>query len=528
VPADALHMTGRMWASSLGSSWHTMPVRFPVDPVVRPPLSHPDASCRRCDRPGLVSYSTGTSSIHSRAEPRAALSTGLLFGVPAALVAQNQARRRRSGASLHQCTAKRAHAKATPANSGESVFDYVRQAHWAPMNVFLVVFLHLLGFTMGGPIVPVLRQHFGLDALQTGRITSAFPGGMFFAVFLWPALSDVIGRKPVLVLAYFGVGVGFVLQSLALYCGGSFEVFLGLRFMSGLFAGASTVTKAYIADMASPGMLSRLFAFKEAAATLAFIIGPTLGGLLAQRTSLPVVVLCMGLTSIVSSFIVFVFLRCPSTCPQDKLEESAPGSDSERPASKESESCPLGNPWPALLTIMVVSFAYNFGQSFFDAYFPLFATEKLGRTPAQLGYMLTAMACSVFVSSVLYAKAAHRFGTVRIAVIGLLSIAAALFGISTISTWWTVFVPLALYAFVGVPWFTPSVPTILTTCAPDGRRGQTLGFSSACNAVARILAPLAMGATYQLGPPAAFQTAVVVLAGALVMVLRSSLIRSWV
>ena len=57
--------------------------------------------------------------------------------------------------------------------------------------VMLAVFLHLLGFTVTGPITPSLVSHFGLHPSQVGYLTSAYPLGMFFALFAW---LELIGR----------------------------------------------------------------------------------------------------------------------------------------------------------------------------------------------------------------------------------------------------------------------------------------------------------------------------------------------
>ena len=55
--------------------------------------------------------------------------------------------------------------------------------------VMLAVFLHLLGFTVTGPITPGLVTHFALRASDVGVLTAAYPLGMFGALFAWPRLS---------------------------------------------------------------------------------------------------------------------------------------------------------------------------------------------------------------------------------------------------------------------------------------------------------------------------------------------------
>ena len=153
-----------------------------------------------------------------------------------------------------------------------------------PVGVVAVLsaaFLNLLGFTMAGPITPALGQHFGLEVgAMFGSLTSAYPLGMLFGLFIWPQFSDRRGRKPVMALSLLGSAIGLSLQSYAIKSNWSLPVFLASRVLTGCFAGSSPVSKAYLADIGSKqGLLPRYLSLRDAASTLAFILGPTLGGL---------------------------------------------------------------------------------------------------------------------------------------------------------------------------------------------------------------------------------------------------------
>ena len=82
--------------------------------------------------------------------------------------------------------------------------------------VLIAAFLNLLGFTMAGPITPALGAHFGVDVgASLGFLSSAYPLGMLCGIVLWPALSDRVGRKPVISLSLFGSGLGLAAQGYA-------------------------------------------------------------------------------------------------------------------------------------------------------------------------------------------------------------------------------------------------------------------------------------------------------------------------
>ena len=110
--------------------------------------------------------------------------------------------------------------------------------------LLLATFLNLLGFTMAGPLTPELGRHFGLGGgSAAGALTSAYPLGMLVALVLWPALSDRIGRKPVIAVSLVGVGVGLSLQAVAVAQQWPLWAFLALRTASGACAGAAPVGK---------------------------------------------------------------------------------------------------------------------------------------------------------------------------------------------------------------------------------------------------------------------------------------------
>ena len=424
--------------------------------------------------------------------------------------------------------------------------------------VMLAVFLHLLGFTVTGPITPGLVRRFGVAAENVGYLTSAYPLGMFGALFFWPQLSDKVGRKPIIVLSLMGVGIGLILQGLCVRSGASFETFLLLRVLSGAFAGASPVVKAYLADASTPEFLPQLMAWREASCTLAFIVGPTLGGVLFAGFSLSAAISVTGWASVAAATLVLLFMTPPqamkasmrettegdvddaSELEKDKVDEGKPSAAYATPSSPiagvptqttlpktslpgvydpDALSCPLGQQYlPAVATICMTSFLYNAGQSTFDSFFPLLLSKKLSMAPTQIGALLTALsAVSLTVSATLFAPTQKLFGLTKTTVIGLTLVATGLVAIGQAAP---ALVPPAAFVYVaGLPLFTPAIPILLMQCVPPTRRGTVMGVDSAINAVARIIAPIVFGKLFAADPAYAFVGAGVVVACAAILVL---------
>merc|ERR1712032_437818 len=136
--------------------------------------------------------------------------------------------------------------------------------------------------------------------------------------------------------------------------------------------------------------------------------------------------------------------------------------------------------------------------------------------------MLTAVACLVFFNSTfLYSKVVRSLGLVRTANLGLLLVTAGLACLGASTNAFMVPVSVLFYAF-GVPYFTPSIPTLLAQSSPSSRRGLVLGVDSAVSTIARIISPVVMGLLYhRWGPASTFRCASIFpLAGAGLMVFQ--------
>ena len=109
-------------------------------------------------------------------------------------------------------------------------------------------------------------------------------------------LSDHLGRRKVLFLALLGGAVGSALQGLAIACRWPFGAFLVLRGAAGMCSGIVPTLKAYIVDAFEPEdvpkapphrgakvPVGQVLAYREAAGTASFVLGPLLGGLLAAH-----------------------------------------------------------------------------------------------------------------------------------------------------------------------------------------------------------------------------------------------------
>jgi DHA1 family tetracycline resistance protein-like MFS transporter len=149
--------------------------------------------------------------------------------------------------------------------------------------IFVTLFIDILGLGIIVPILPeLIKQFTGGDDSQAGLyygvIISIYATMQFLCAPILGALSDRYGRRPVILLSLFGLGIDYLIQGWAPTIG---WLFLG-RIIAGIMGASITTANAYIADVSTAQTRARNYGFVGAAFGLGFTFGPALGGLLGS------------------------------------------------------------------------------------------------------------------------------------------------------------------------------------------------------------------------------------------------------
>jgi len=360
--------------------------------------------------------------------------------------------------------------------------------------------LSLFGFAMPSPILPVLRDRFGLSAGEVGLVSSSFAAGMFFAVMLLPAISDSRGRRPVLIAALTCNTVGFLAQGLVLSLRLSFSAFLLVRFVTGLFAGCNPVFKAYLADAVPATRLPEFMVYREAAATLAFVVGPTLGGLLAAGAGPAGPLYAAAAANALGALIVAARVQ-ESNIVREAAVTGRQSGELQEAAAQGKEALP----WLLVTLVLGMSFLYVVCQTCWASFLPLLMDDRFGASPYEIGLVTTKVSVVVLFFQVLcYKPVMRRIGLELMGAFGALAILVGLAGLGwPAMPFWAA---AAAYA-VGVASFPATIPTLLAGLVPRSRRGLVLGIDSIVNNLCRVVAPIGLGLLYARSPGHCFGAA---------------------
>src|SRR6202521_5571504 len=149
--------------------------------------------------------------------------------------------------------------------------------------VFITVMLDMLALGIIVPVLPKLVVDFlAGDTARAAAIYGIFGTAGALMQFLFSplhgVLSDRFGRRPLILLSNFGLGLDYVLMALA---PNLWWLFVG-RVISGITSASISTAFAYIADITPAERRAAVFGKVGAAFGAGFIIGPAVGGLLGD------------------------------------------------------------------------------------------------------------------------------------------------------------------------------------------------------------------------------------------------------
>lgn len=145
--------------------------------------------------------------------------------------------------------------------------------------ILLTVFIDVIGIGIVIPILPFYVGKFSSSPLLITSLFAVFALCSFFSSPVIGAISDRVGRRPMLILSIFSTALGWFI-----FAGAPNVLFLFIgRIIDGIMAGNFPIAQSYLSDIAKNdkertsnlGLIGAIFG-------IGLIIGPVLGGVLGQ------------------------------------------------------------------------------------------------------------------------------------------------------------------------------------------------------------------------------------------------------
>lgn len=350
--------------------------------------------------------------------------------------------------------------------------------------IFLTVVLDMLALGIMIPVWPRLVMQ-----LEGGDMAAAaFMTGV--SGFLWAAMqfafspvlgaiSDHVGRRPVVLLSNLGLGLDYVLMALAPTMGW----LIAGRVLSGITSASFSTASAYIADVTPPEKRAGRFGLLGAAFGIGFVIGPAVGGVLGHiDLRLPFwVSAALSLANAAYGYFIL-----PESLPAERrtatldFRRAQPFAALSRLAKK-----------PLLRPLALVAFVSALAHESLPHTFVLSSGARYGWLERDTGLALMVVGIvSVVVSGGLVRPTVRRLGERKALYFGYVmgAVGFAVYGLAPTGPLFLVGVPLAgLWSVSG-----PALQAMMSKHIDPHEQGQLQGALASLRGVADMIGPLLM------------------------------------
>lgn len=347
--------------------------------------------------------------------------------------------------------------------------------------LLLNLFIAFLGIGLVIPVLPTLMNELQISGTVVGYLTAAFAIAQLIVSPLAGKAVDKYGRKIMIVLGLFIFGISEFLFGL----GKTIEVLFISRVLGGISAAfIMPAVTAFIADITTMETRSKALGYMSAAISTGFIIGPGIGGFLADfGTRVPFYFAgALGTTAAILSIIL---LREPER--NEENTENAPNQTSGFKRILE----------PMYLIAFILIFVASFGLAAFESFFSLFVDHKFGFTPTDIAIIITGGAIFGAVAQVtLFDRLAQKWGEIKLIRYSLILSGILVFLMTVVSSYFAILLVTCI-VFVGFDLFRPAVTSYLSKIAGN-EQGFVGGMNSMFTSLANIFGPILGGMLFDI------------------------------
>lgn len=343
--------------------------------------------------------------------------------------------------------------------------------------VLITVFLDMVGFGIIMPVLPKLIEdvgHVGIDraAVIGGWMFAAFSLAQFVFAPLMGNLADRFGRRPLLLLAIFGLGLDFVLMALApdlawLFAG---------RIIAGICGASWIIASAFIADVTAPEERARAYGLMGAAFGVGFVIGPAIGGILGELGARVPFWVAAGISLL--NFVYGWFVLPESLAPENRRRF-------ELWRANPFGAFRVFAAYRGVLPMVLVMGMFFFSSAVYPAIWTFWGIAKFGWSELVVGLTLAVFGLITgLFQGFLTGRVAAWMGDHGAALFGLVCSAFAVLGYGFVGSLGAVMALMLLHGPEG--FVHPLMTTILTKRVPEDAQGELQGGISAVTNVAML------------------------------------------
>lgn len=343
-----------------------------------------------------------------------------------------------------------------------------------------------------------------------GFLVAIYSMGQFLSTPVLGQLSDVYGRKRLLLLCLCGTLSSYILLAIGILTKDIPLLFFA-RALDGVTGGNVSIAQASIADITPYKHKARNFALIGGAYGLGFIAGPYLGGKFSDSSlvswfNLVTPFWIAAMLSLINILLVLFIL--PET-----LKAKAAKSITVLKAVKDIKKA---NQLKKIKTVFLTIFFFQSGFCYFTTFISIFLIKKFGFTQGGIGDYFSYIGIIIALSQILIIRKIENKFKARHILLTSMPLAATgifLLLIPTSTTALILFTPF-FAVFVGIT--QAFLTALISNSVNEALQGEVLGITASIQALAESYPPLIAGVV-----AAGFSTQVPILISGLMIILAA-------
>ncbi len=370
--------------------------------------------------------------------------------------------------------------------------------------IFVSALINSVSFGIMIPILPnLVKLLTGGDtamAADWNVVFGATWGLMQF--FIGPILgmmSDRFGRRPVLLLSVFGLGVDFMFMALA----PTLMWLLVGRVLNGMTAASFSTANAYVADVTPPEERARVFGIMGSAFSFGFLVGPALGGYLGDlslKMTDPVILgytvhMALRLPFYVAAALTFINLMYGLFVLPESLAVEKRAARFNWLKANPVGSLILLRSHPDLLRLASVGFLFQLAHTVLPSIFVLYVGYRYQWSPSTMGLTMALTGIlGIIVQILLVGPVVKRIGEKGALLVGAMFgfLGFAIYGAAPTGALYLIGTPV--FALMG--FLQPGLMGLMSRRVQQQEQGQLQGANQSLQGIASILGPVLFGLTF--------------------------------
>lgn len=347
------------------------------------------------------------------------------------------------------------------------------------LNVlYFNIFLMFLGISIVIPVLPTILYDLELNGSDLGVLVAVFALFQMIASPFGGRFADKFGKKIIII-------IGLLLFSISEFIfamGDTFSILLLSRVLGGISAAfVMPGVNGMIGDLSTSEDRAKNFSYMSAVINTGFIVGPGVGGFLAEISHRMPFYFAGGLGIIALLFSIFL------------LKEASEDDSTETQKTKVKEPFP----YKLFVVPIIIMLILSYGLASTETMFSLYTAEKVGFEPKDISIAITGGAIvGVIFQLFLFEKLVGKIGEIKLTLFSLIY-SVLILGAFLIASKYITVMLVSFVIFIGFDLIRPSMTNYFSKLAGNNQ-GTAGGLNSAATSVGNLIGPLVAGVAFDI------------------------------